>query len=181
MAAIGQLKPGVTLEQASTEMSTIAGRLAAQYPDANTGWNVKIIPLLEFSVRTIKPALLVLLVAVAFVLLIACANVANLLLARAAGRQKEIATRTALGAGRWRIVRQLLTESMLLSLAGGGVGLLLAKWGMDLLLTLAPADLPRMNNVSIDGRALAFTARYHFPDGAHFWVDSGVASVEAQS
>ncbi len=162
VAAIGKLKPGITPDQASTEMSTIAGRLAAQFPEANTGWNVKIIPLLEYSVRTIKPALLVLLVAVAFVLLIACANVANLLLARAAGRQREIATRTALGAGRWRIIRQLLTESMLLSLAGGVVGLLLAKWGTDLLLTLAPSDLPRMGNVSIDGRALAFTVAITF-------------------
>src|SRR5688572_723986 len=162
VAAIGKLRTGVTVDQASAEMSTIAGRLAAQYPEANTGWNVKIIPLLEYSVRTIKPALLVLLVAVAFVLLIACANVANLLLARAAGRQREIATRTALGAGRWRIIRQLLTESMLLSLAGGVVGLLLAKWGTDLLLTLAPSDLPRMSNVSIDGRALAVTAAITF-------------------
>lgn len=167
LAAIGQLKPGVTLDQARTEMSTIAGRLAAQYP-VDTGWNVKIMPLLEFSVRSIKPALLVLLVAVAFVLLIACANVANLLLARAAGRQKEIATRTALGAGRWRIVRQLLTESVLLSLVGGVVGLLLAKWGMDLLLTLAPQDLPRMSNVSLDGRALAFTATITLLTGVIF-------------
>jgi putative ABC transport system permease protein len=162
VAAIGKLKPGVSPDQASSEMSTIAGRLAEQFPGANTGWNVKIIPLLEYSVRTIKPALLVLLVTVAFVLLIACANVANLLLARAAGRQREIATRTALGAGRWRIIRQLLTESMLLSLAGGAVGLLLAKWGTDVLLTLVPSNLPRMSNVSIDGRALAFTATITF-------------------
>jgi predicted permease len=158
LSAIGQLKPGATLEQARSEMSAIAGRLAQQYPGPNAGWNVKLMPLLEFIVRSIEPALLVLLGAVAFVLLIACANVANLLLARAAGREKEIAIRTALGARRWRIVRQLLTESALLAMAGGVAGLLLAKWGTDLLLKLAPQDLPRMNDVSLDGRVLAFTA-----------------------
>jgi len=156
LAAIGQLRNGVKVDQASAEMKAIAARVAAQFPDS-AGWDVTLIPLLEYFVRTIKPALLVLLVAVAFVLLIACANVANLLLGRAAGRQREIATRTALGAGRWRIIRQLLTESILLSLIGGTVGVLLANWGMDLLLTLAPSDLPRMNNVSLDLRTLGFT------------------------
>jgi putative ABC transport system permease protein len=168
LSAVGRLKPGVTEEQARTEMLVIAGRVAAQYPDVNTGWSIKMMPLLEFSVRSIKPALLVLLVAVAFVLLIACANVANLLLARAAGRQKEIATRTALGAGRWRIVRQLLTESVLLSMVGGVAGLVLANWGMKLLLTLAPTDLPRLNNVSLDVRALAFAASITLLTGVIF-------------
>ncbi len=168
LSAVGRLKPGITVDQARAEMTTIAGRLAAQYPDANTGWSVKVMPLLDYSVRSIKPALMVLLVAVAFVLLIACANVANLLLARAAGRQKEIAIRTALGAGRWRVVRQLLTESLLLSLIGGALGLMLAKLGMGLLLTLAPGTLPRMTNVSLDGRVLLFTVAITFLTGLIF-------------
>ncbi|MGA9769122.1 MAG: ABC transporter permease [Blastocatellia bacterium] len=155
--AIGRLKPGVTLEQTQEELSAIAVRLAEQYPNSNAGWNVKVMPLLESAVRSIKPTLLVLLGAVAFVLLIACANVANLLLARAASRQKEVAIRTALGATRLRIIRQMLTESVLLSIAGGAVGLLLALWGINLLLSLAPEDLPRVRDVSLDGKVLAFT------------------------
>ncbi|HEY7179984.1 MAG TPA: ABC transporter permease [Blastocatellia bacterium] len=170
LGAIGRLKPGVTEDQARAEMVAIAGRLATQYPDANTGWSVKLMPMLEFTVRSIKEALLVLLVAVAFVLLIACANVANLLLARAAGRQKEVAIRAALGAGRARIIRQLLTESALLAILGGAAGLALAQLGTGLLLKLAPQDLPRMSDVTLDGRALAFTAAVTLLTGVIFGI-----------
>jgi putative ABC transport system permease protein len=168
VSAIGRLKPGITLAHARSEMSAIADRLARQYPDSNTGKSVKLMPLLDYTIRSVKPALLVLFGAVAFVLLIACANVANLLLARAAAREKEIAIRTSLGAGRARIVRQLLTESLLLALAGGAAGLALGAWGMDLLLALAPEDLPRLSDVSLDGRALTLTAALTLLTGLGF-------------
>jgi putative ABC transport system permease protein len=157
ISVIGRLKPGATVDQAQSEMSDIAGRIAGQFPDTNTGWDVRVTPMQEYDVRDMKFTLLVLLGTVAVVLLIACLNVANLLLARATARQKEVAIRTALGASRWRIARQLLTESVLLSIVGGGVGLLLAVWGVGLLLALAPEDLPRVKDVALDSRVLGFT------------------------
>ncbi|HWP44968.1 MAG TPA: ABC transporter permease [Blastocatellia bacterium] len=170
LSVVGRLKQGVTIEQARAEMETIAQRLAEQYPDSNAGWSVMVTPMLDYTVRSIKPALIVLLGAVGFVLLISCANVANLLLARAAARQKEIAIRTALGSNRWRIVRQLMTESLLLAIIGGGAGLLLAVWGIDGLLALAPEDLPRVKEVGMDGSVLLFTLGVTLATGLGFGV-----------
>jgi putative ABC transport system permease protein len=155
---IARLKSGVTLKQAQVEMETIAARLAQEYPVYNMRRGAVVVPLHEQVVGDIKPALLVLLGAVGFVLLIACANVANLLLARAAVRQKEIALRLALGASRSRLTRQFLTESVLLAMFGAALGLLLAFAGIRILETFIPPSISQIQTISIDGAVLIFTA-----------------------
>jgi putative ABC transport system permease protein len=167
-AGIARLKPGVSLEQAGAEMKAIAGQLEQQYPETNAGAGVSIASLHESLVGKSRTALLIFLVAVGFVLLIACANVANLLLARAASRQKEIAIRTALGAGRARIIRQLLTESILLAALGGALGLLFALWSTDLLVAGASDVLPRLGEIRMSGLALGFNALVSLVTGIAF-------------
>ena len=157
MVAAARLKTGVGLTQARSEMSDIAKQLEQDYPEFDKGWGVNVISLEEQISGDLRPALLVMLAAVGFVLLIACANVANLLLARATSRQREIAIRTSLGAGPWRLIRQLLTESVLLGILGGALGLLLAQWGVRALVALAPRNTPRLDEITLDLRVLGFT------------------------
>jgi putative ABC transport system permease protein len=155
--AVGQLKPGVTAAQAEAQLAGIASQLEQRYPNDNHGFSVSVTPLLERLTGKISRSLWVIFAAVGLVLLIACVNVAGLLLARALNRRREIAVRAALGASRFRVFRQLLTESVLLALAGGGAGLLLASFGTRALIALTPEEIPRMQEASLDGRVLLFT------------------------
>ena len=165
---VGRLQNGVSPEQAQTEMNSIAERAARTYPDSDAGTGVVLVALHTQMVGDYRKPLIVLLVAVGFILLIACANVANLMMARTAARDREIAIRRAMGAGQLRLIRQMLTESILLATVGGLIGLLLATWGVQLLLGLAPKDIPRLEGVTVDRWALLFTFAVSIGTGVLF-------------
>jgi len=175
---IGRLKPGVTVGQATADMDEIQQRLEQTYPNFYVGSNVKLVPLAEQVVGTARRPVLVLWGAVGFVLLIGCANIANLLLSRSTSRAKEIAVRAALGAGRVRIIRQLLTESLVLSFAGGIAGVVLAAWGVHILSTIVPTNFPRREEIAIDGWVLCFTLLISLLTGVIFGLAPALQSTK---
>src|ERR1044072_2963654 len=177
---IGRLKPGKTADEAQSELNLIAGRIEQQFNDSHAGVKARVVPLQEEIIGNVRPILLVLLGAVGFVLLIACANVASLLLTRSLARQKEVAIRSALGASRWRVIRQLLTESMLLSLAGGVAGLLIAFWGVPALVAVLPQSqlnaMPFLKSLNIDASILAFSFGLSLLTGLFFVIAPALQS-----
>ena len=181
MQSVGRLRPGVSVAQAQAELHTLTAALEQQYPDTNTNFTVAVRPLRESMVGDVSGALYVLFGAVICVLLIASANVANLLLARATVRAKEIALRSALGASRGRIIRQLLTESVVLSGLGGLLGLILAAWGTDVLVSLVPENIPRIAAIRLDGMVLAFTLIVSLGTGILFGLVPGFPGLAARS
>src|SRR5437879_2631822 len=154
---IARLKSGVNIQEAKAELDGISQRLELQYPADDKGWGATVVPLREQLVGDVRPALMVLLGAVGFVLLIACANVANLVLVKTLARQKEIAIRTALGASSVRVARQILSETMLLALTGGALGLVFAHFGVKLIVAFLAQSLPRSTDITVDGWVLGFT------------------------
>ena len=179
LQVIGRLKPGVTRDRASGEIAAIASALSTQYPETNANLTTRVVSLAEFTTRDVRTPLYVLLAAVGLVVLIACANVTNLLLARATARHREVAIRQALGAARWRLVRQFLAESAVLYALGAGGAIALASWGMSALVALGPADIPRISDAALDGRVLGATLALSFVTALIFGLAPAVQGAAA--